>query len=1172
MRPLVGTRSYAPFEALIDSLNKGERKLAAAGLGGGSTPLILAEVLRFQQTPALVLVDNRKAGLALLADLAFFLRANDGSECERLHYYPPFDVAPFESISPHAAISAQRTACLNALISEQNPIIIAPVEAVMNKIMPRRTFSSNRQLIDVGDMIDRDLLLAELMDIGYHLTSLVEEPGEVAVRGSIIDLFPPEVSDPIRIELFGDEVESIRSFDASRQVSRAHLRQLVFYPSSDVHLSEKNTDRFAQRIKELAEQQDVPKPRRDRLVEEISHRIPFPGIEFFTPLLHETLDTLFDYLSPKSLIAVAQPVETESALNAFDEKIEARHQRARDAGKLCVRQEELYLSTQSLFDEMDRFQQLHVGHEANPEDARHFLFETEIHHGLHETIIARAADANMLSPLVDEIRRWQRREGRVLLVCRNLGAADRLERLLQHYDLQIHIETGTSFRTALSGGQGLTRVPILIGDLSAGFVLPGLELTVITEEEIFGERKRAETYHRRKAEMISSFSDLEAGGFIVHNQHGLGIYRGLVQLEFGDILNEFLHLEYAGGDRLYLPVDRLNSIQRFVGAGAAPKIDRLGGLAWEKAKRTARGAARKLAKELLALYAARANQAGYSFAPPDDMYEEFTATFPYEETADQELAIKDVIADLTANAPADRLICGDVGFGKTEVAMRAAFLAVNGGRQAAVLVPTTTLAFQHYRTFRERMDHFGINVEMLSRFVSAQKRRQTAQKLKEGKVDIAVGTHMLLGKAVKFADLGLLIVDEEQHFGVAQKEKIKQLAKDIDVLTFTATPIPRTLHMSLAGIRDLSVINTPPEDRLAIRTFITRFDDDTIREALERELARGGQAFFIHNRVKTIDSVAARVRRLVPHARIAVGHGQMDEKRLEKLMIDFSQHQFDILVSTTIVESGLDFPLANTIIIDRADALGLSQLYQLRGRVGRSKRRAYCYLLVPPKGAITSDARKRLAVLRTFTDLGSGYKIAARDLEIRGAGNLLGPEQSGHISAVGFEMYTRLLEEEINRLKGEQVEEPFECEVAIGVPAYLPETYVADVHMRLNLYKRIADAADEEEIQWLREELVDRFGRPPASVTNLLQIINLRRRAKELRIKKIEAGTGKIAFELDASTPVTPQRVVELVSAHPGRFSLSPDGKLYETYPGQSAEDLFSALNEGLKRLADYVR
>jgi transcription-repair coupling factor (superfamily II helicase) len=503
--------------------------------------------------------------------------------------------------------------------------------------------------------------------------------------------------------------------------------------------------------------------------------------------------------------------------------------------------------------------------------------------------------------------------------------------------------------------------------------------------------------------------------------------------------------------------------------------------------------------------------------------------------------------------------------------MRAAFLAVLGGRQVAVLAPTTTLAFQHFNTFSARMNPFGVNVDMLSRFTEPRQRKDVLQRLAAGRVDVVIGTHMLLGRAVQFHDLGLLIVDEEQHFGVAQKEKIKHLAQTVDVFTLTATPIPRTLHMSLAGLRDLSVINTPPEDRQAIRTFVTRFDEDTIREALERELARGGQAFFIHNRVRSIDSVAVRVQRLVPHARVAVGHGQMDEKQIERLMIDFAAHQFDILVCTTIVESGLDFPEANTIVIDRADALGLAQLYQLRGRVGRSKRRAYCYLLVPPTGLLTADARKRLAVLRTFTELGSGYKIAARDLEIRGAGNLLGPEQSGHIGAVGFELYTRLLEEEIKRLKGEEVIEPFECEVSIPLPAYLPETYVGDVHLRLNLYKRISDARDEAEVDDLRAEITDRFGRPPGPVANLLRIVALRRRAERLRIKKIEAGADRIAFELDETTPVHPAKVVQLIAAQPGRFSLSPDGKLYERTRGGDAEAVFGALDEGLQRLADCV-
>ena len=990
MKELAGSRRYPPLDALIDAFRSGTPRLAAAGLARGSCALVLAALLREFDGPTLVLAADSKFAHQVREDLAFFLRADDGSETKRLMEYPAYDVAPFESISPHGSILSRRARSLEALAAGRRPIIVAPVEAVMNRIIARDVFLGGRQRVNVPDLYERDVLVGDLLAMGYRIVPLVEEVGEVAVRGDIIDIFAPAYEMPIRIEMFGDEVESVRLFDPTTQKSRAHLKNVVLHACSDVHLGEETADRFALRVKALADAQDIPKPRRDRLVDEVTHRIAFPGIEFFTPLLHERLDSLFTHFGGRGLVVTVEPAAVEARIDKFYDRVVARHTRAREAGKLSVEIQDLYLDRDELNASIAGLHRLAVGRDAYVEGGETVHFDVRTFESLRETILARANEPQMLAPLVDIIGVGRAGEARVVLVSRTIGGADRLERLLAEYPPPVAMRPEQSFAAALSGGQGLVKVPVLVGDLSAGFAIAGLELTVLTEEDIFGERRRAETYAKRRVEMLSSFADLRDGDFVVHTLHGVGIYRGLQPLEFAGLPGEFLHVEYAGGDRLYLPVDRLSSVQRYVGTGTVPKIDRLGGTQWLQTKRKARHAARLLAKDLLALYAERVSRRGFSFPPPDEMYREFEATFPYDETPDQARAITDVLADMLDERPADRLVCGDVGFGKTEIAMRAAFLAVLAGKQVAVLVPTTTLAFQHFMNFRARMAPFGVKVAMLSRFVDAAKQRVAIEALQAGGVDVVVGTHMLLGKRVQYKDLGLLVVDEEQHFGVAQKEKIKKVAKTVDVFTLTATPIPRTLHMSLTGIRDLSVINTAPEDRLSIRTFVTRWDDDTVREALERELARGGQAFFIHNRVKSLDSVAARVKQLVPRARIGVGHGQMDEKRLEKLMIDFSEGNFDILVCTTIVESGLDFPQANTIVIDRADALGLSQLYQLRGRVGRSKRRAYCYLLVPPTGAMTPEAHKRLAVLRTFTELGSGYKIAARDLEIRGAGDLLG--------------------------------------------------------------------------------------------------------------------------------------------------------------------------------------
>ena len=692
---------------------------------------------------------------------------------------------------------------------------------------------------------------------------------------------------------------------------------------------------------------------------------------------------------------------------------------------------------------------------------------------------------------------------------------------------------------------------------------------LVTEEDLFGEKRRRTDRQKPKAsQVISSFGDLQSGDFVVHTLHGIGIYRGLVHLDIGGIPGEYLHLEYAGGDKLYLPIDRLSLVQRYVGGeSGAPHIDKLGGSSWQRVKAKAKKGARRMAKELLHLYAERETRPGHAFAAPDNHYREFEATFPYQETPDQELVIGEVIADMTRPRSMDRLVCGDVGFGKTEIALRAAFLAVVAGKQVAVLVPTTTLAFQHFRTFRGRMDAFGVRVAMLSRFVETKARKNTLEGMRSGAVDIVVGTHQLLGKQIEFGDLGLLVVDEEQHFGVAQKEKIKQLRAEVDVLTLAATPIPRTFHMSLSGIRDLSIINTPPEDRLSVRTFVTRYEAETVREAIARELGRGGQVFFVHNRVKTIFSVAERIRRLAPTATMAVAHGQMDKKDLENILIDFAEEKINLLVSTAIVESGLDFPRANTILIDRADTFGLAQLYQLRGRVGRSDRRAYAYFLIPSGGALTPDARRRLAVLKNFTELGSGFKIAAHDLEIRGAGNILGAEQSGHIHEIGFELYQQLLQEAIAELKGEEVVETLETEVNLRIPAYIPDDYVPDERVRLTFYKRLSELSSDDEEKALAGELADRFGEIPDAVGNLLRILGVKRMASRLYVRSLELGTGGLVLQFDEKTPVSPAHIVDLVQRKPRRFSVTPEGRLMVAMTDAERKDPVTIAKKVLREL-----
>jgi transcription-repair coupling factor (superfamily II helicase) len=747
-----------------------------------------------------------------------------------------------------------------------------------------------------------------------------------------------------------------------------------------------------------------------------------------------------------------------------------------------------------------------------------------------------------LEPLLERLARSQREHWRTLLVCRQQSQAERLQELLAGHDVFIDIDSSRRFE-GLSPGQ----VTLTIGTLSSGFCLPDDKLLIISEEDIFGRRshRRAASGARQARRLLNSLAELKENDFIVHTDHGVGRYRGLIHLQTGDTQGDFLHLQYAGSDTLYLPVERIEKIQKYVSAeGQTPKLDRMGGQGWEKAKLRARAAVEELARQLLELYARRELRKGHAFSPPDNLFREFEATFPHEETTDQLQAINDTLKDMQSARPMDRLVCGDVGYGKTEVAMRAAVKAVLDGKQVAVLVPTTVLARQHWQSFCQRLEDFPVRVDMLSRFRTSAQNRQTLEATAAGKVDILIGTHRLLQRDVRFKDLGLLIVDEEQRFGVAHKEKLKQLRAEVDILTLTATPIPRTLHMSLSGLRDLSVIETAPVDRLAIRTYVTRFDETLIRQAVLRELQRGGQVYFVHNRVQTIAAMADQLRRIVPEANLAVGHGQMPEKELEQVMLDFVSGTSNLLLASTIIENGLDIPRANTIIINHADNFGLSQLYQLRGRVGRSDRRAYAYLLIPGEAALTRDARERLRILQELTELGAGFRIASHDLELRGAGDLLGGKQSGPIAAIGFEMYTELLEETIDRLRGHERQERIDPEIRLGLSAFLPENYVADPNQRLQMYQRMAAVAEEDALFDLVEELRDRFGELPEAAQTLVGVMRIRILLKRLWIELLEYDGRRLTLLFHAATKISPEQIRRLVTEEPERFRLGSDYRL----------------------------
>ncbi len=1170
---------FIPFKGLLPEFfeisaalaDAGGPDLAVSGLRGGAVPLAAAEIAVSRKGPILIIAPDANSAKRLFGDLNFFLQSVGGAK--RLYYYPPYDVAPYESLSPHSAITAARLSALAALGSPRSEaVVISAVGPLLKRVIPRSKLSASALDVRVGEEADREIMIYALEESGYHRAPLVEDVGEYAVRGGVIDFWSPLLSDPTRIELFGDEIRSIRSFSPARQTTMKHIDRARIFACRETIISEETPGLFAERVKPLADGQNVDRRIRDRLVDEMRARISTPGIEFLLPLFYDGLDTIADYLSSESTILLVDPDLTEAMAHTEQSVIEKRRERAREAGKLCVEYESLYQNAEKFFEGLNHLRHVTAGSEVAPPrgKGKEFRFEAETHSQLREEILSRAKGEKMLEPLTKRLEAWIEKGYRTALVARGPSGADRLRRLLDGYDLSYAYDKDDNIADFL-GRPASMRIPILIGELSAGALIESAQTALVTEEEIFGPRKRSEAYRGKKGEPISDFGDLSEGDAIVHVRHGIGIFRGLVRLLLWGAEGEYLHIEYAGGDKLYLPVDRLALVQRYVGAGESmPKIDKLGGGGWDIKKRRAKAAIRKMAGQLIKLYARRESMPGYAFPDGGELFEEFEGTFPYDETPDQITTIDSVIEDMKKDRPMDRLVCGDVGFGKTEVALRAAFLAVMDGKQAAILAPTTTLAFQHLRTFTSRMNPFGVRVKMLSRFVEPKDRQKTMKDLEAGDVDVIIGTHQLLGKKIKFKDLGLLVVDEEQLFGVAQKEKIKSMKELVDVLAMTATPIPRTLHMSLVGIRDMSVINTAPEDRLAVRTFITRWDEDTLGSALRRELGRGGQVFFIHNRVQSIDGMADKVRRLAPSARIRIGHGQMPGEQIEQLLIDFAERRFDILVATTIVGSGLDYPQANTIIINRADMLGLAQLYQLRGRVGRSKTQAFCYLVIPERAKIGKDARRRLAAIKNFSELGSGYKVAGKDLEIRGAGNLLGGEQSGHITAIGYELFRELLDEEIRRLKGEDVPDKIETEINLGIAAYIPKEYIPPESIRLGAYKRISEVPDEKSLDSVRAEILDRFGDAPDELVRLFDIVSLKILAKPLRISAIDYNKEALTFTFDASTPVKISRLVEMVSRAPKRYRLLPDGKLMEIIGKVSGNRLFAAVRQGLIALNIY--
>ncbi len=1152
--------SSSAFLELKNRIENGFPQVRVDGVTGTALCYLFSRFIAEFKRHCLVILPDSKEAADFFRNLAFFMSVsgNDSNPEEiRLVEFPPYDISPLTGLSPHRDLVARRIQSLYAMLSYKSSVVVTSIDALSFKILPKKVFVRSMEYLETGEDVDRDSFIKKLESCGYQRVSLVEERGDYTIRGGVMDLFSPMHPFPVRLEFWGDRLESIRQFDPASQRSQDHLQELVVLPSVEI----------------IMDEDGISKARSMGRLPVHPGEGTFPGQEAWLMHFYSQLDTLFQYLPKDSLITIIDPYRVESAYVRTKKKFEKDVARFR---KEAAEKVAPFPETEGLFAPFDEiahsinsFQRLELGAgRTDLEDKKgktiHFEGSFRLDYDVETTLGSKGKVS--MAPLAKKISEWISLRARVVFVTRTRQQASRLEEILENYG--ITVDGLTESWGQLPDKPGLF---LCLGHLLKGFVWPDIGLFVVSENEIFGVRKgrdRARRKTKGKPISWSSFSQLKDGDFVVHEEHGIGRYSGLVKMEIENRINDFVIIDYANNDRLYIPADRISILQKYAGADEKePKLAQLGGRAWDIAKQKAKKSVRRIAKQLVELYALRQHKKGYAFSEPDHVFREFEASFEHDETDDQIRAVEDVLKDMASERPMDRLICGDVGFGKTEVALRAAFKAVADGKQVAMVVPTTVLAEQHYVTFKKRFAPYSKRVEVLSRFKSREEQSRTLKELQSGKVDIIIGTHRLLQKDVKFTDLGLMIIDEEHRFGVRQKEALKKLRALVDVLAITATPIPRTLHMSMMGVRDLSVIETPPEDRLSIQTQLLPYDESLIKRAIQFELERGGQVFFVHNRVKDIDHVADRLRQIVPQARFAIAHGQMKEKELEETMIRFFDRKVDVLVSTTIIESGLDIPSANTIIINEADRLGLAQIYQLRGRVGRSKEKAYAYLLIGSGSRLTKDAERRLKALMEFSHLGAGLNLAMHDLKIRGGGNILGFAQSGQISAVGYELYVKLIERAVAELKGEEWHDDINPEININIPAYLPSDYVIDTDVRLNIYRRLSSLIEISELEAMEEEIRDRFGPLPQEVSNLLGVMSVRIILKELGISRLDVGTNSLALTFGGNGNLDPKKMAQLVSTDPVRFRfLSGDRLKIHTGPLLPQED-FDKIRKNIEML-----
>jgi transcription-repair coupling factor (superfamily II helicase) len=1126
------------MEGALAALRSGGHHISLSGLHDVAKALVAAHLTHELRRPAFFVTESNRRAEELAESLRFFSNVFPGP-AGGVATLPAFDTLPWEAQSPHPDILERRAAALFRLADGQISLVIAPVAAALWRYSDPTIYLGLARTLATDTEVPLDEFIAHLAAVGYTRTEMVELPGQFAVRGGIIDVFSPEAPRPVRIELLGDTVESVREFDPRTQRSIAPVVRTTILPLAEWAIGASAAAPGTEM--DFDETPGFFGPRRS------------PGESALFELAESSLRPIV-FLDEPQMLRAAAAKHLATATEIYE-----RHGQATAPTASHYFWSEKELATALEKTSQVHLEQLALDLAASPQ----FALPSRPSPRFHGDVVACIGDVK--SQLAEG--------GSVFLTASSTGEIERFGDICREYEVPYVLGESedaasgfTAERAQESAALVLVRAPF-----AEGVTFPDAQVTIFGNADLFDVAPAIERPGRkiRTSGFFSDFAELKPGDFVVHVDHGIGQFEGLRQIESDGRRGEFMLLKYAEDARLYVPLERMDLVQGYRAVeGAHPALDRLGGTSWTSRKTRVRKSVEEMADKLLALYAERKTSPGFSFSPDGNFQREFEDTFEFEETPDQVTAIADIKRDMERSTPTDRLLCGDVGYGKTEVAMRAAFKAVADGKQVALLAPTTILAFQHFETFKRRFAAFPLRIEMLSRFRSAAEQKQILAALETGKVDVVIGTHRLLSKDVRFQDLGLLVVDEEQRFGVAHKERLKEMRKNVDALAMSATPIPRTLHMSLVGLRDMSVIETPPRDRLAIQTVVAPFQEELVRHAIENELARDGQVFFIHNRVESIYSLAELIMKLVPKARVVVGHGQMAEKELEKVMLKFIRDEADVLVATTIVENGLDIPRANTILINRADRLGLAELYQLRGRVGRSNQRAYAYLLVPPETSLSEIARRRLAAMKEFSELGAGFRIAALDLELRGAGNMLGRQQHGHIEAIGFDLYCQMLERAVSKLKGEDAVPELRTTLSLGFDVRIPQDYVPSENLRLRTYKRVSTIATDEEKQDVRRELEDRFGPVPASVENLLEYAVLKSLCERLRISAVERQGSRVAIRFHQETPLDPARLVSVVRSRKG-IKLDPSGVLWlevargESVPGAVRNVLLGLQGQG---------